>query len=68
VEKSGSWFSYNGDRVGQGRENAKQFLKDNPDIADSIDHAVRANAGLVAEEMLSGESASEDDDGDALEA
>ena len=68
VEKSGSWFSYNGDRVGQGRENAKQFLKDNPDIADSIDHAVRANAGLVAEEMLSGESASEDDDDDALEA
>ncbi len=60
VEKSGSWFSYNGERVGQGRENAKQFLKDNPDIAQEIDHAIRANAGLVAEEMLTGEQ--EDDD------
>ncbi len=67
VEKSGSWFSYNSERIGQGRENAKQFLKDNPDIADEIERAIRQNAGLVAEEMLVGESGGEDDD-DAAEA
>ena len=60
VEKAGSWFSYGSDRIGQGRENAKQFLKDNPDVAASIEHAIRANAGLVAEEMLVGEN--EDDE------
>ncbi len=47
VEKSGSWFSYNGERVGQGRENAKSFLKQNPDIANEIEAAIRANAGLI---------------------
>jgi recombination protein RecA len=52
VEKSGSWFAYDGQRVGQGRENAKQFLKDNPAIADAIEHAIRANAGLVADAMM----------------
>lgn len=67
VEKSGSWFSYNGERVGQGRENAKKFLKDNPDIADEIEHAIRANAGLVAEEMLTGDNVSDDED-ETLEA
>ena len=64
VEKSGSWFSYNGERVGQGRENAKQFLKDNPDMANEIERAIRANAGLVAEEMLTGESVDDDDEDD----
>jgi recombination protein RecA len=54
VEKSGSWFSYGDQRIGQGRENAKQFLRDNPDVADTIEKAVRANAGLVAEEMMAG--------------
>ena len=49
VEKSGSWFSYGEQRIGQGRENAKQFLKDTPDIADEIEHAIRANAGLIVE-------------------
>ncbi len=49
VEKSGSWYSYNGERVGQGRENAKKFLKDNPDIAASIEAAIRTNAGLIAQ-------------------
>lgn len=71
VEKSGSWFSYNGERVGQGRENAKQFLKDNPDMANEIERAIRANAGLVAEEMLTGESVDdedEDDDNEVLKA
>ena len=49
VEKSGSWFSYGEQRIGQGRENAKQFLKDTPDVAAEIEHAIRANAGLIAE-------------------
>ncbi|MFQ5784239.1 MAG: recombinase RecA [Alphaproteobacteria bacterium] len=48
VEKSGSWFSYDSQRIGQGRENAKQFLKENPDVAAAIEAAVRENAGLVA--------------------
>ena len=51
VEKSGSWFSYDGQRIGQGRENAKTFLKDNPDIAAEIEAAVRGNAGLIAEKI-----------------
>ena len=63
VEKSGAWLSYNGERIGQGRENAKQFLKDNPDVAREIAAAIRANAGLVATEMLVGE-----DDADLDEA
>jgi recombination protein RecA len=54
VEKSGSWFSYDGQRIGQGRENAKAFLKENKPIADAIEHAIRANAGLVADAMLAG--------------
>ena len=52
VEKSGAWFSYNSQRLGQGRENAKQFLKDNPEIADEIELALRQNAGLIAETLL----------------
>jgi recombination protein RecA len=47
VEKSGSWFSYNDQRIGQGRENAKQFLKDTPDVADEIEQAIRMSAGLI---------------------
>jgi len=61
VEKAGSWYSYNSERIGQGRENAKQFLKDNPDMAAEIEHAIRKNAGLVAEEMLAGETKQDDD-------
>jgi recombination protein RecA len=63
VEKSGSWFSYDGQRIGQGRENAKNFLKDNPAIADAIERAIRGNAGLVADAMISApssEAAAED--------
>ena len=62
VEKSGSWFSYDGQRIGQGRENARQFLKDNPAIADAIELAIRSNAGVVADAMMVGtpEPASED--------
>jgi recombination protein RecA len=58
VEKSGSWFSYDGQRIGQGRENAKSFLKDNPEICDAIEHAIRANAGLVADAMMAAPSES----------
>jgi recombination protein RecA len=54
VEKSGSWFSYNSERIGQGRENAKTFLKENPAMADEIEAKIRANAGLVAEKMMKG--------------
>jgi recombination protein RecA len=52
VEKSGSWFSYDGQRIGQGRENAKAYLREHPETADAIEHAIRANAGLVAEAMM----------------
>src|SRR5665213_3509612 len=52
VEKSGSWFSYDGQRIGQGRENAKQYLKDNGVTADAIERAIRGNAGLVADAMM----------------
>jgi recombination protein RecA len=54
VEKSGSWFSHDGQRIGQGRENAKTFLKDNPAVADAIEAAIRSNAGLVADAMMVG--------------
>jgi recombination protein RecA len=64
VEKSGSWFSYDSQRIGQGRENAKQFLKDNPDVANKIEAAVRQNSGILAEVILAGEK-EDDADGDA---
>ena len=50
VEKSGSWYSYKGERIGQGRENARQFLKDNPDIRQKIDTELRKALGLVRKE------------------
>jgi recombination protein RecA len=52
VEKSGAWFSYDGQRIGQGRENAKAFLKEHPQVAVAVEQAVRKNAGLVAHAML----------------
>jgi recombination protein RecA len=52
VEKSGAWFSYDGNRIGQGRENAKAFLKENPKIAAAIEKAIRANAGLIVDKLL----------------
>jgi recombination protein RecA len=51
IEKSGSWYSYDSQRIGQGRENARQYLRDNPDVARRIEQAVRANAGLLADEL-----------------
>ncbi|MEM8813108.1 MAG: recombinase RecA [Pseudomonadota bacterium] len=66
VEKSGSWFSFDSQRLGQGRENAKQFLRDNTDIAEQIEHAIRQNAGLISEKILDTEP-EEDDEGEAVE-
>jgi len=66
VEKSGSWFSYDSQRIGQGRENAKAFLKSNPDISAKIESSIRQNAGLIAEQILAGEKEDEDDE-DAAE-
>src|ERR1700722_159527 len=65
VEKSGSWFSYDSQRIGQGRENAKSFLKANPDIAAKIEVAIRQNAGLIAERILAG--GEPQDDGEAAQ-
>ena len=60
VEKSGAWFSYDSTRIGQGRENAKQYLREHPDMAAEIEKKVRQGAGIIAEDMVVGES-SEDD-------
>ena len=60
VEKSGSWFSFSGQRIGQGRENAKTFLKEHPEVAGEIEQKIRVNAGLIASAMLEGPD--EDDD------
>jgi recombination protein RecA len=68
VEKSGSWFSYDSQRIGQGRENAKNFLKSNPDISNKIEAAIRQNAGLIAEQILAGEREEDDDDGEEAAA
>jgi recombination protein RecA len=57
IEKSGSWFSYQGDRIGQGRENARQFLRDNPDIRQKIETALRQALGLPAPGVVAGEAA-----------
>src|SRR5436189_2535874 len=64
VEKSGAWFSYDSQRLGQGRENSRQFLKDNPAVANSIEAAVRESSGLLSEALLAGpdsDDASTDD-------
>jgi recombination protein RecA len=69
IEKSGSWYSYNGERIGQGREKTRTFLKENPAIADEIEDAVRRNAGLLADELLAAgmDGSEEDDTKDAAE-
>ncbi|HET6621229.1 MAG TPA: recombinase RecA [Dongiaceae bacterium] len=64
VEKSGAWFSYNGQRIGQGRENAKAFLKENPQVAGEIEQRIRANAGLVAGAMMDKGPAAEESAGE----
>ena len=62
VEKAGSWYSYKGERMGQGREKTRNFLKENPAIADEIEDAIRRNAGLLADELLNAGMESEQDD------
>ncbi len=52
VEKSGSWYSYGDERIGQGRENVRKFLLENPDMANEIEHKIRLNEGLIEEELL----------------
>jgi recombination protein RecA len=64
VEKSGAWFSYSSQRIGQGRENAKTFLKENPAIAAEIEKAIRQNAGIVAGRMMDGSAPAEDGAGE----
>jgi recombination protein RecA len=61
VEKSGAWFSYDSQRLGQGRENAKQFLKENADVAAAIEQAIRQSAGLIAEQLEGPDSAEPDE-------
>ncbi|MEO1100973.1 MAG: recombinase RecA [Pseudomonadota bacterium] len=69
IEKSGSWYSYNGERIGQGREKTRNFLKEHPAMADEIEDAIRRKSGLLAEELLTaGMSSEEDDAPDAAEA
>jgi recombination protein RecA len=63
VEKSGAWFSHDSVRLGQGRENSKTFLKQNPDMAARIEQLIRQNSGLIAEKILETGSAEEDADG-----
>ena len=62
IEKSGAWFSYNGDKIGQGRENAKNFLKQNPQIADEIEKKIRADAGHLTTEMIGDDEPMGDED------
>ena len=63
VEKSGSWFSYDSVRIGQGRENAKQYLKDNPEACDRLEAAIRGRTDAVAEEMMTGPDSDDADGG-----
>ncbi len=62
VEKSGAWFSYDSQRLGQGRENAKAFLKANPDVAARIEAAIRQNSGVLAEKILENAAPGDGDD------
>jgi recombination protein RecA len=68
VEKTGAWFSFGGERIGQGRENTKAFLKEHPKIAAEIEKAIRQNAGLIVDKMLqAAPEGDEADDADDLE-
>tara|TARA_R110000787_G_scaffold63679_3_gene143306 strand:- start:36729 stop:37835 length:1107 start_codon:yes stop_codon:yes gene_type:complete len=60
VEKSGAWFSFESERLGQGRENSKTYLRENPALAEKIEKLIRQNAGLIAEEMMTGPATSEE--------
>ena len=67
IEKSGSWFSYNGERIGQGRENVKKYLKDNPKVLEDVEKKVRDNFAKAFEQSL-GEELPEVEDDDEDEA
>ena len=60
VEKSGAWFSYDSIRIGQGRENAKTFLKENPEIAERIERSIRGRTDEVGEALMTGPEAEDD--------
>ena len=60
VEKSGAWFSYDSIRIGQGRENAKSYLKENPEVAGRIERAIRGKTDEVGEALMTGPSAEDD--------
>ncbi len=62
VDKSGAWFSYDSQRLGQGRENSKNFLRENPEIADRIEMAIRQNAGLNGDDLIENTGPEEDDE------
>ena len=62
IEKAGSWFSYNGERIGQGRENVKKYLKENPDILKDVEEKVRDNFAKAFEQSLGEELPVVDDD------
>jgi len=64
VEKSGSWFSYGSQRIGQGRENARKFLKENPAVAAEIEDAIRKNSGIIGENLLALEPGDDNSDGE----
>ena len=64
IEKSGSWFSYNDERIGQGRENVKKYLQDNPDVLEDVEKKVRANFAKAFEESLGEELPEVDEDGE----
>ena len=66
MKKSGAWFSYEGTRLGQGRDNAKKFLGDNPDIAAEIDQKIRASSDVLT--AITAQGADDDDDGAAPDA
>jgi len=60
VEKSGAWFSYDSVRIGQGRENAKNYLRENPELADKLERAIRGKTDAVAETMMTGPDEGDD--------
>jgi recombination protein RecA len=64
VEKSGAWFSYDSTRIGQGRENSKSFLKENPDICEQLERAIRGREEEVAEEMMAGPDIEDEEGGE----
>ncbi len=62
VDKSGAWYSYDGDRIGQGRENAKEFLRNNPEIAEKLDQQIRRELGLVGDQAANGKASDKGED------